>query len=164
MGNNLNSATADSNMQLMERFYTAFQARDSAAMIACYHPEVHFSDPVFTDLRGERAGAMWEMLCEGGEDLKIEFRDVSADEHTGRAHWDAWYTFGTGRSVHNRIDATFEFRDGKVIRHVDSFDLHSWASQALGITGRLLGRFGFFQNKIRESALKQLEKHTSREK
>lgn len=152
----------DDNTQLIEKFYTAFQARDSATMIECYHPEVHFSDPVFTDLRGERAGAMWEMLCEGGKDLKIEFRDVSADERSGRAHWEAWYTFSTGRSVHNPIDATFEFQDGRIMRHIDSFDLHSWASQAMGLTGRILGGFGFFQNKVRESALKQLEKHFSR--
>lgn len=155
----------DSHKQLIEEFYTAFQARDAAAMIACYHPEVRFSDPVFTDLRGARAGAMWEMLCDGGKDLKIEFREVWADERTGRAHWEAWYTFsGTGRSVHNPIDATFEFQDGKIIRHKDSFDLHTWASQALGLAGRLFGGLPFFQNKIRSTALKRLDNHISRDR
>ena len=153
----------ESHTKLIEDFYTAFAAHDSAAMAACYHPDVRFSDPVFTDLRGARAGGMWEMLCEGGKDLKVEFRDVSADESTGRAHWDAWYTFsGTGRAVHNPIDASFEFQDGKIIRHTDSFDLHAWASQALGLPGRLFGGLPFFQKKIRATAMSRLEKHLRR--
>jgi len=50
------------NEQLIERFYTSFQKRDPDGMVACYHPEIRFSDPVFPDLRGESAGAMWRML------------------------------------------------------------------------------------------------------
>jgi len=40
---------------LVQRFYAAFDARDAEAMAACYHPDVVFSDPVFGELRGERA-------------------------------------------------------------------------------------------------------------
>ena len=63
---------------LIEKFYTAFQKRDYDGMIACYHPDIHFSDPVFIDLHGKQAGAMWHMLCERGEDLQIVFSDVVA--------------------------------------------------------------------------------------
>ncbi len=148
------------NEELIRRFYTAFQKRDGAAMAACYHPDVQFSDPVFTDLRGAKAGGMWKMLCARGKDLKVEFRDVKADDKTGSAHWDAWYTFsGSGRSVHNVIDASFEFRDGRIIRHTDRFDLHRWAGQALGVTGKLLGGLPFLQNKIRGMALKGLDEY-----
>ena len=39
----------------------------------------------------------------------------------------ATYTFSaTGRTVVNRIRARFDFRDGKIVRHVDSFDLWRW--------------------------------------
>ena len=59
---------------------------------------------------------------------------------TGRAHWVATYTYSaTGRPVENRIDATFEFRDGRIVRHRDRFDLYRWARQALGPKGLLLG-------------------------
>ena len=55
----------------------------------------------------------------------------------GRAHWDATYTYSaTGRRVDNRIDATFAFRDGLIVRHDDRFDLWRWARQALGVQGR----------------------------
>ena len=145
------------NEQLVTDFYSALQRRDADAMIACYHPDVRFSDPVFTDLHGARAGAMWTMLCARGKDLKVEFRDVSANDTTGSAHWEAWYTFSqTGKKVHNVIDATFVFRDGKIAEHTDDFDLHRWASQAIGTAGRIFGGFGFFQEKLRARALKSL--------
>ena len=153
------------NEELIRRFYTAFQKRDGAAMAACYHPQVRFSDPVFTDLQGERAGGMWKMLCEKGTDLKIEFRDVHADGKTGSAHWDAWYSFSaTGNKVHNIIDAKFEFKDGKIFRHTDSFDFHRWAGQALGITGKLFGGMAFLKNKVRTMAMKNLNDYLPKER
>jgi len=128
------------NAELIRRFYTSFQKRDPGGMVACYHPDIEFSDEVFPDLKGPRAGAMWRMLSERAKDLKVEFADVEADDSVGQAHWEAWYTFSaTGRQVHNKIDANFEFKDGKIIRHRDSFDFWAWASQALGPAGWLLG-------------------------
>ena len=147
----------NANEATLKRFYEAFQQRDAATMAACYAPDVQFSDPVFPDLRGADAGTMWKMLCERGKDLKVDFRDVRADDKAGAAHWDAWYTFSTtGRHVHNSIDATFEFRDGRIVRHADRFDLHRWAGQALGTPGKLLGWTPFLQNKIRAMAGKGL--------
>jgi len=142
----------NANADLITRFYQAFSRRDAAAMAACYHPEVHFSDEVF-DLRDGDAGAMWRMLCANGRDLRIDFSGVAADERTGRAHWDARYTFSaTGREVLNRIDASFEFRDGLIVRHVDRFDFWRWSRQALGASGWLLGWSGFLRSKVRQRA------------
>ena len=108
--------------------------------MACYAPTVTFSDPVFPDLVGDQARGMWRMLCARGKDLRIEFRDVRAGDHTGSAHWEAWYTFSsTSKPVHNVIDATFTFSDGLIVTHVDRFDLYRWSRQALGVTGVLLG-------------------------
>ena len=153
----------NANEETIRRFYTAFQKRDAAGMVACYAPDVQFSDPVFTDLRGAQAGSMWTMLCERGKDLKIEFRDVRADAATGAAHWEAWYTFSTtGRKVHNIIDASFEFRDGKIVKHTDRFDLHRWSGLALGLPGKLLGWTPLLQNKIRAMAAKGLEDYVAK--
>jgi hypothetical protein len=58
--------------------------------------------------------------------------------------------------VHNKIDARFEFKDGKIIRHRDSFDFWAWASQALGPPGRLLGWSSFLKNRVRAQAAKSL--------
>ena len=140
------------NAQLIERFYAAFARRDWAAMAACYHPEVHFSDEAF-DLHGSDAGMMWRMLLTNGKDLTLEYSGIDADDQRGRAHWDARYTFSaTGRKVLNRIDARFEFRDGLIVRHVDRFDFWTWSRQALGTPGLLLGWSGFLKSKVRTKA------------
>jgi ketosteroid isomerase-like protein len=145
------------NAELIHTFYTCFQHRDAEGMTACYAPDVEFTDPVFQDLRGAQAGAMWRMLCERGKDLEIEFSGVEVNDQVGRASWQAWYTFSaTGRSVHNRITARFEFADGKIRRHRDTFNLWKWSGQALGLKGRLLGWAPPVQGAIRRQAAQGL--------
>ena len=147
------------NAQLLTNFYSAFQRRDAEAMAACYHPEAEFTDEAFVGLRHGGVTSMWRMLCERGKDLTLEFRDIQADDRTGRAHWEAHYTFSaSGRKVHNIIDAEFEFRDGKILRHRDRFDFHRWSRQALGPTGLLLGWTPFLKNKVQSTARAQLDK------
>jgi hypothetical protein len=146
------------NEQLIETFYTAFAAKDYAAMQACYGPAPTFADAVFT-LKGKEVGAMWHMLCEGGSDLMLTHRDVHADDSAGRAHWEARYTFGsTGRQVHNVIDAEFQFDRRLIAAHHDRFSFYRWSSQALGPTGLLLGWTPFIRNKVRATARARLDK------
>src|SRR5512147_829288 len=102
--------------QLIEQFYGAFAKRDAEGMIACYHAQVRFSDPVFVDLDAREVAGMWRMLCERAQQFALEFSDVRAEGDSGSAHWEARYLFSaTGRSVHNVIDAEFRFADGKII-------------------------------------------------
>lgn len=141
------------HLQLLERLYAGLAARDGATMTACYHPEATFSDPVFPRLTGPEVGRMWRMLCRRGKDLRVEAGSFEADGAQGRARWEARYTFsGSGRPVHNVIQARFEFRDGLIWRHRDDFDFHRWAGQALGLTGRLLGGTGFLLARVRRTA------------
>jgi len=62
--------------ETITNFYTAFGQRDHQAMAACYHPDVRFSDPVFEDLQGDEARAMWHMLCDQGRDLEVSVSDI----------------------------------------------------------------------------------------
>ncbi len=147
------------NKELIQKFYTAFQNMDAEAMTECYHDDVAFTDPAFGALQGARAKAMWTMLCGRSKDLKVEFSGIEADKNFGKAHWEAWYTFSqTGRKVHNIIDATFEFKDGKIIKHTDVFNLKRWAGQAMGFKGMLLGGTGFFKKKLHAQTNKLLDK------
>ena len=138
--------------ELIERLYGAFARRDGAAMAACYAPDARFSDPVFTDLRGDEPGAMWRMLTGRAQDLTVELAEHAADAERGNAHWLADYTFRTGRHVHNDIQASFVFRDGLIAEHRDAFSLWAWTRQALGPTGLLLGWTPIVQNKVRAEA------------
>ena len=145
------------NAALIDRFYAAFARRDAQAMAACYAPDAHFSDPVF-DLNGPQVAAMWSMLCERATDLELEWRDVRADDATGTAHWEPRYTFSaTGRPVHNVIDSAFTFTAGRIVRHVDTFDLWRWSRMALGAKGMLLGWSPLVRNAIRAQAKRGLD-------
>ncbi len=155
---------AHDNEALLERFYTAFAALDGAAMTACYADDVRFSDPVFPDLSGNQAGGMWRMLTGQAPDLRVEHSGIAADDETGRAHWEAWYTFSvTGRKVHNVIDATFRFRDGKIVQHTDVFDFYGWSKQALGVPGFLLGWTPLLRYQVRRGAGAQLKRFLAKE-
>ncbi|MCQ0166442.1 DUF4440 domain-containing protein [Pseudomonas sp. S12(2018)] len=148
---------SDANIALITRFYQAFQRLDAEAMVACYSPEVVFSDPAFGTLRGKDAADMWRMLASRAKDFSLTFDSVRADERSATAHWVATYLFSqTGRVVVNDIQARFVFRDGLIVEHHDHFDLWRWARQALGTKGLLLGWTPLVQGKIRQQAAKGL--------
>lgn len=143
------------NTGLIEKFYTAFAHADAEAMVSCYADDIAFEDPAFGPLKGDDAKNMWRMLVNPG--LSLIFSKVWADDNRGGAHWEATYTFSkTGRKVINKIDADFEFRDGKISKHTDHFNFWKWSAQALGTPGLLLGWTPFLRNKVRQQALERL--------
>ncbi|WP_407557139.1 nuclear transport factor 2 family protein [Winogradskyella sp. 4-2091] len=152
---------------LILEFYTALNNCDGNKMVKCYHDDVVFEDPAFGILKGNRAKSMWLMLCESqnGNGFKVEHSNIITNEKTGSAHWEAHYTFSkTGRKVHNKIDATFEFKDGLIIKHTDVFDIHNWAKQAIGFKGFLFGDMSFFKNKLQIQTNSLLDKFINKKK
>lgn len=138
---------------IIQDFYTAFQNLDAEKMIAQYHDEIEFSDPAFGALKGDRAKGMWKMLLSRQKEkgFKVIFKDIRSDNTSGSAHWEAFYSFGPKkRKVHNIIKASFEFRDGKIIKHTDDFNTHAWAKQAMGFKGFLIGHTAFFKKKLQQ--------------
>ncbi len=121
-------------------------------MSACYHTRAHFKDEVF-DLHGAEIGAMWRMLCSRGKDLRVEASNLKSDGDTGSADWQAWYLFSaSGRRVHNQVHSEFQFSDGLILEHVDSFSFASWSRQALGPIGLLLGWTPLLKRKVGKNA------------
>jgi ketosteroid isomerase-like protein len=144
-----------------DRFYAAFARRDAEAMAACYADDAAFSDPAFPALRGEQVRDMWRMLVARGKDLRVEHQVVesTSDGARCRVRWQAWYSFsGTGRRVHNSIEARITVKDGRIVEHRDDFDFHAWARQALGAPGLLLGWTPMLKRKVQAQAAKALEK------
>lgn len=141
---------------LINRFYEAFSNKDYATMANSYHADASFQDEVF-NLKGQEIGAMWHMLCERGKDMTMTY---SVAEKQGQvvAHWEPIYTFSqTGNTVRNVIDASFEFKHGKIYRHRDNFNFWRWSRQALGIAGVLLGWSTFLQSKVKQQARRGLD-------
>jgi ketosteroid isomerase-like protein len=134
-------SVADTNRALIEHFYGSFDRHDGNAMAAAYAPSARFADPVFGELTGEQAAAMWRMFTSRPDsDLRIELREHQADATSGSARWIARYTFPTtGKRVVNDIRARFHFADGMITDHVDEFPFWTWSRQAFGILGTLIG-------------------------
>ena len=152
---------------LIEKFYIAFNNLDAETMVSCYHTDIVFKDPAFGTLQGEQAKNMWRMLCKNqkGKNFKVVSTNIECNDEKGTAHWEAFYTFSkTGRKVHNCIDAEFQFKDGKIIQHIDHFNLHKWAKQALGFKGLLIGNTNFFKTKLQAQTHQLLSKFENREK
>ena len=136
---------------IIEKFYKSFTNLDAEAMVSCYHKNITFEDPAFGILYFERAKAMWQMLCDSqkGKEFKVIVSNINENETNGTAHWEAFYNFSkTGRKVHNSVDAKFEFKDGLIIKHTDTFNLHKWAKQAMGFKGVALGGTRYFKTKL----------------
>lgn len=142
-------------------FYVAFSKGKADEMVSHYHNDIVFEDPAFGQLKGEEAKAMWKMLIERSKgNIKITFSQVEADAAKGSALWEAAYVFGPDkRKVVNKIIATFEIKDGKIIRHTDRFDVWKWASQALGWKGWLLGWTPVMKKQIQKQSRALLKKY-----
>lgn len=124
-----------------------------------YSDDAIFSDPVFENINANQVRKMWEMFCVKSSDLAIEFSNVSADENSGSANWNATYTFSlTGKKVVNHIYAKFIFKNGKIISHTDTFNFYNWAKQALGFKGILFGWTPFVKHKVQSNAMKSLNR------
>ena len=156
------------NSQLLNMFYTAFEALDAETMMECYAPDATFADEVFTLNGREEIADMWRMLCDatrskGMDAWSLEFSGVESDATRGQAHWEPRYRFSaTGRMVHNIIDAKFEFRDGLIIAQRDRFNFWRWSRQALGLPGLLLGWTPMLRNKVRAQAAANLNAYRQR--
>lgn len=149
----------------IEGFYAAFARLDSDAMTACYAEEARFDDEAFSLTGRRQIGGMWAMLCSATRAKGLAQWQLQASDITERtAHWQAHYLFSaTGRVVHNRIDAEFEFdARGLITRHRDRFDFWRWSRQALGLPGWLLGWTPFLRRKVRAQAAANLKRFLER--
>jgi hypothetical protein len=142
---------------LLHKFFEGFKARDFQQMASCCHPDVHFSDAVF-DLTAEEVTAMWHMLCARAKDLQLVYTIGPVDSVKGHAYWEATYTFKkTGLKVHNKVNSTFYFKDGLIIKHEDDFDFWRWSRMALGTTGFMLGWIPVFRRAFGKKAYAMLQ-------
>ncbi len=148
------------NEALIHQFYTAFQQKDVKTMQSSYDDHAIFNDAVFINLDAQQIRAMWQMLLSRSGDMVMDFRNVREEGGRVRAYWEARYTFtATGKKVVNKINAEFEIKDGKIVKHTDTFNFHRWARQAFGIGGLLLGWTNVFKEKVRQTAKKKLDEY-----
>ena len=144
----------------IERLYAAFAKLDAATMQSCYASGAQFDDEAFSLQGAQAIGGMWRMLCQATQAKGMAHWRLQVSQITDRsAHWEAHYLFSaTGRLVHNRIDASFQFDDqGLITRHRDRFDFWAWSRQALGTPGLQLGWSPWLRAKVRAKAAANLQ-------
>jgi uncharacterized protein len=135
---------------LLVLFYDALARRDGAAMAALYAPNARFEDEVYL-LEGPDVGKMWTGLLSRAKTLSVSYTIARAGSGTGTVELTARYLYG-GRPVVNVILSELELEDGRIVRQRDRFDFPRWAAQALGIPGRLFGRFEWFRRAVSRKA------------
>ncbi len=146
------------NKKLVTQFYYAFANAKPESMVICYADNIIFKDPAFGELKGERAKNMWRFILAKNKNIKITATDIFVSENSGTAKWKAEYQYGKNkRKVTNNILATFEFKDGKIAKHTDDFNLHDWSKQALGLKGLLLGWTPYFKKKLQTEVHARLD-------
>jgi hypothetical protein len=148
--------------QTIEKFYAAFAKLDAATMQSLYAPQARFDDEAFSLKGPVQIGAMWKMLCEATRAKGMAHWKLTTKHLTDHSiDWDAHYLFSaTGRLVHNKIHAEFDFdNNGLIVLHVDSFNFWRWSRQALGAPGLLLGWTPLLRQKVRKQAAKNLARY-----
>ena len=106
---------------------------------------------------------MWRMLTERGRTCGSSCSSTRPTAIAARAHWRAHYTFTqTGRPVVNDVRASLRFADGLIAEHLDDFDFHRWARQALGPSGLLLGWTPILRAAVRRRARAGLDEYIAR--
>lgn len=144
------------NQELISRLYAAFDRLDHAEMASCYATNSCFTDPLYS-LAGRDISAMWAMLCTSSTDLRVSYKEATANNEVGSATWEAHYMFKGERHVNNIVQATFVFKNGLITKHHDEFDFWRWSKMALGLPGLLLGWSPFLKKKVKKEAMLRLE-------
>lgn len=144
--------------ELINAFYEALANRDGETMANAYHDSAVFEDPIFGELQVGDARDMWRMLCSSDTDLALRHTILDSTETSATVNWIADYTFSaTGRSVTNDVTANLTLRDGLIIDHRDEFSFWKWSSQALGLSGTLLGWTPIVKSKVRSGTRTSLD-------
>lgn len=139
----------------LTHLYDALARRDGEAMAALYAEDATFEDPVFR-LRGPDIGRMWVELTRRARGFAISYSIAEAGPDSGVVESTARYLFGGRRPVVNVIRSEIRFEGGRIVQQVDRFDFRRWASQALGLPGRLFGRFEWFRRSVARRVARKL--------
>jgi len=149
--------------ELIGRLFRALNDLDYETAGALYRDDAVFSDPVFPELHGEEVRMMWRMLLEFSDSLSMKVSNIRVDGNAATADWEASYLYGKEkRPVLNRVKARFEFKDGGIFRHTDSFSLPRWISMAHGWGKGAAALLPPARDKVRAEAKKALDLYTRR--
>jgi len=137
---------------LLLKFFKAVQTQDVKAIGECYHNDIEYYEPAYGKMTGPRALGYWSFFFSQVKEMQCEYDGLKINGDKGTLHIEEWYTWSaTGHAVHNLVDCEFDFKDGKIFRHIDNYNLNAWAFQSLG--AKYLG----WTKKTREQEVEKFE-------
>lgn len=154
---------------LVQDYFEAFQKGDWKTMSRSYASNATFKDPIFPKgLKGSQIGAAWGDITQNLRP-KVTFSNIEVHGDLVTAKWSAKYplklpVFGTNQ-IDNDITATFRIKDGKIVEHIEHFDMNEYIQEATGLRGLSFLVRPLVRNRIRAGALENmasfLREHTS---
>lgn len=124
------TAAVATSAEVANAYFTAFKARDVAAIEKLYQPGATFKDPIYDLKNRDETVKMWSTLFKVGKDLNLTYEVLDAGKDSARVAWKADYKV-FGRPVHNEAVSELKISDGKISQQQDSWSWSKWAKQAL---------------------------------
>lgn len=142
--------------QIVKEFYKALSKGDYQKVNSLYHDDAKYRDEIF-DLRGKEINALWYTATRPEMNLIAHCKSLKVDGDRVTTDWNISYTIDTlNRKVELDETGVFQFQDGKIINHKDSYDFWSWCAQSLGFIGKALGWSQWLKNRVRNQAKKSV--------
>ena len=147
--------------ETVKTVYEAIQRGDAAAATACYCDDAYYEDLAFKLKGNGDIDAHVALVC--SRKVKVAYTNIHTDGLEVKGHWVFDYVFAkTGRPVHNEMNSTFKFRDGKIVDHRDEGNRWEWSKQALGFPQDIIVTLA--PPILRRQAIEELEKFKAEEK
>eukprot|EP01117_Protostelium_nocturnum_P003508 TRINITY_DN1457_c0_g1_i1.p1 TRINITY_DN1457_c0_g1~~TRINITY_DN1457_c0_g1_i1.p1 ORF type:complete len:189 (-),score=47.62 TRINITY_DN1457_c0_g1_i1:146-712(-) len=178
--------------QLLQQFFDHWSEKNVAEMEKIVDvSNLRLSDPLYDQLKSDEIISLWKFYCSRPQ-FNLECKDVSIEEHDvvvrtnplfggfnskakvatpqmttkliGVAEYTISYQDAEGRLLTNDVNASFEFKNKKIVEITNKFDLWTWAKQTQGVSGSLLGWTSTAQATCCANAAKELEEFTKSNK
>jgi hypothetical protein len=144
------------NQAAVNLFLGAQKDRDPIRLQNAVREDVVLQDPLFGELKGAQAFAMWQMLWRFRE-YSVTVDEQAASPTEGKAEWRQTYNLpATRRMILNKVTSSFTFYDRRISAITDKWSLYGYARMGQGALGLLLGWLPPFQETMRQAALERL--------
>ncbi|ANH80850.1 cyclase [Niabella ginsenosidivorans] len=150
------------NIEIIDRFFTAFGNLNDRDLNALYSDDVIYSDPLFGLLQGQQVKEKWELVCKSVKELQLTvIKKEEIDHEYATCQWKAEYvSASTGKPVIFYSKSFMRFADGRITEHSEGFRLTQWIAQVYGIKGRLFGWLNFMKRKVQAEYQERLNKYS----
>lgn len=133
-------APSKAPVDVVRRFYDAFEKGDFATLESLYAPNVHWQDTIFNYDGRENVMGVWRFEVDPKKGGKITYKILSSEGDKVVVSWSDDYSF-FGNPVNHAITATLTVKDGQIVDHREDYSWDEWAKQAFAFKNLDLGNF-----------------------